>query len=723
LVARRILGSAHAQARRFSIPVPAGMTEPLVWRDAATQAQAVGYWPGNDGRGDARRYLLYSIGGGGDETELGEGAAATGLYRGPREEIVVLDKRYESMQPWEINELVLRKDGTELGFRVGLDTKEGLHWWQWLTVDVLDEGPVCRTIHAKGMIPAHFENHDLPESQAMGVDGWADYPWFHKHNHVRGEVVARCYANGVMELTFRHVNGRFFTYGGDLHDVTPVIGFRVAGGSISSAAERVTTRSRWRFDGVQVDTGEASYLVSEEFPATVRREGDMVVYQPYAGIEVMAGGTAEMANGQRYLSKVDDRAMPQGLGRTVRMLASFGDVEPDVAVYAAPAWWYGVCQDLCEEPLLPVRDDTYVTIEKAIEWYRANTFTNCFDDGAVTRGGLPGEPGWEGEAAQGIMLAAYLSGETVDYSLALRSAYQFADVSVEKTLFCVRMHSSLPPMLSLPMQRVTGLIVGYLETGDPYLLDCALSTIDSAYWWDRHAWPRRSFGRDAAYIHSLVYCYRYLGESLYRERAREALHRVAQLQLPDGAFTQQGNTTGLHASVAVIIKPWMAGVIGEAMADFLALEGDETIQASLEKLAKWFLAARFQDEEGMHWVYEVSHGGTEFDYALDGTPKPLGRGYWHVEYLAKIMGWAALHFDDPAYYKAWYDSYARTRENPGLWDHGANKIMMNVTALRAWLWDAQLTAAGVEVHPRKEIAPDLDRADVDAPGGPTEVTA
>jgi hypothetical protein len=168
----------------------------------------------------------------------------------------------------------------------------------------------------------------------------------------------------------------------------------------------------------------------------------------------------------------------------------------------------------------------------------------------------------------------------------------------------------------------------------------------------------------------------------------------------------------------------MAGIIGETMVDFLALEDDPVIRESLEKLARWFFDARFKDETGLHWVYQVSHGGTEFDYALDGTPKPLGRGYWHVEYLSKIMGWAALHMDDPAYFEAYRESYLRSREQPHLWDHGANKILMNVAELRMRLWNARLTENGeVEADPQTGIAPNLESAEVFAPGGMVAVTA
>lgn len=715
--AHRVLGSTAAQVRRVSLPLPRGMAAPLVWADRATQVQEVGFWPEREGRRQPRRVILTACGPAADTITLCRGPAVQGEFRGPRESVLVIDKRYESQMPWEVDELVLTGASGSIGLRVGLKLTHGCHWWQWVTTEVLDEGPVCRTIRAKGAIPIYFERHESPEARHAAV-GENPYPWFHKHNHVRGEILARCYANGVIELYVRHINGRFFTDGGDVEGVVPVIAFRGQGGDWPSEPEAVTERKRWRWDGASLDTAAGADLVSEEHPGWAWRDGDLCIYQPYQGVEARAGEGARQQTGDSYLVRAEQRRIPRGMGRTVPLVASIGPAQPEVAVYLLSDWWYGLSEDLCERPLLPVRDAAWDTVQKAIGYYRDRHWRGCFDDGAVARHLNPAsEPGWEGETPEAQLIAAYLTGETQDYELAIRSAYHVADVAVDKALCAVRMHSYAPPAQSLPMQRTMGMAAAYLETGDPYLLDTARSVSESAYWWDRQNWPRRSYGRDAAHIRSLVYLYRYLGDTHDLRRAREALHRLISRQLPDGSFADQGDTTGVHAVMNLIIKPWMGCVATEAMLDYLAWEDDPVIEAAAMNYCRWLLGCRVKGKDGWHWTYQISHAGQHTTYRFDGTPEPLDDRYWQVEYLARLMGWAALRTADPAFYQAWYEAYRQSAENPPLWDHGANKIVTNLPWQRQQLWGAVLTREGVVIHPRTDLAADLREVVVSTPGG------
>ena len=281
------------------------------------------------------------------------------------------------------------------------------------------------------------------------------------------------------------------------------------------------------------------------------------------------------------------------------------------------------------------------------------------------------------------------------------------------------MHGYDPPAQLLPMQRVSGMVAAYLETGDPYLLDTARSVAESAYLWDRANWPRRSFGRDAAYIRGLIFLYQYLGDPGDLARAREALHRVVSVQLPDGSFADQGGTVGIHAAMNLIVKPWMGCIATEAMVDYLACAPDEEIERAALAFSRWLLVCRMRDEHGVHWPYQVSHAGGGVTYQLDGTVTPLLTNPFHTEYLAKILGWAAMRTNDPEFYKAWWESYLHTLDmKPYLWDHGANKVVTNLSALRDRLWGAQFTPQGVNVQPRTDLAPDLTEATVSTPDGP-----
>jgi hypothetical protein len=188
----------------------------------------------------------------------------------------------------------------------------------------------------------------------------------------------------------------------------------------------------------------------------------------------------------------------------------------------------------------------------------------------------------------------------------------------------------------------------------------------------------------------------------------------------------------------LIVKPWMGCMATEAMIDYLAFAPDDRIERAAMTFCRWLLACRVRDERGLHWVYQLSHAGAPTSYKLDGTPFTLSmEGWWHMEYLAKILGWAAMRTNDPAYYEAWSQSYHIAGDHPvvgggkdrpkfpdfELSDHGANKIVTNLSALRSRLWGAQLTARGVTIQPRTDLAGDLTTANISTPDGPQTVQA
>src|SRR5690349_7345161 len=94
--AHRVMGSATAQARRLSLPLPRGMSSSLVYADLPTQIQPVGYWPEVNGRRNGRRMLLFTCGGSDEQVAFKQGQPAGGVYQGPTATVTVLDKRYET---------------------------------------------------------------------------------------------------------------------------------------------------------------------------------------------------------------------------------------------------------------------------------------------------------------------------------------------------------------------------------------------------------------------------------------------------------------------------------------------------------------------------------------------------------------------------------------------------------------------------------------------------
>jgi len=725
LKCRRVKGTDAAQAIRLSLPLPRGLSSGIGFAGQQTQCEPVAFWSDGGVPGAPRRELLLATTDGAPESVAVEAQTHGGSpCPEPSATLTVIERDTGTPLSHEVNEMVLGRGGKELGIRVGLLTDEGIHWWQWVRIEELSVGPVCRSVRAMGAVPVHFETEaDIPES-----GGYAAYPWLHKHNHVRGEVFARCFVNGVIEFFIRHINGCFFTEGGDLHGVVPVIGFREPGAQPENCEQDVTGVFRLRLGEVSLDSLEASHLVGDDRPGKLWLEDGVLVYQPYTGIEALAGHIAEVRTGDAYLARADQRKFPKGMARTVRMAASLGDAPPEVAVYIAPDWWYGIAEELTTKPLLPVRDETDAAPQESEDWLNANLYRGSFDDGALTRYGLSGEPGsgdtgWEGEAPYGHLLAAYRSGNPETYDLALRNCYHLADVATDHSFLSVRMHAYEGGAQSLPMQRILGHYAAYLETGDPYLSETAMAVAEHAYWWDRKYWPRRSIGRDAAYIRGLIFLHRYTGEGFYLRRAREAIGRVIQVQHPDGSYADQGGAAGVHGGVNLVVKPWMGSIATEPLVDYLDFcPEDEEVAAAALRFADWLLAHRIEEDGQRHWPYQWSFDGANTYPNLHGKPASLPVGRWHEDYLAKILGWASLKTGNPDYYQAWHESLLGDARR-SQWDHRASKVLQNLTALRAMLWGATLCVDGVRISPRPDLTGGQLQARIASPMGELEASA
>jgi hypothetical protein len=87
------------------------------------------------------------------------------------------------------------------------------------------------------------------------------------------------------------------------------------------------------------------------------------------------------------------------------------------------------------------------------------------------------------------------------------------------------------------------------------------------------------------------------------------------------------------------------------------------------------------------------------------------------------MLWATMQTGDPVFYEAWLEAYRPQSGSPSLWDHGANKIVTNLSAQRHALWEARLASEGVTFNARTDLAGDLHEATVSSPDGPVRIRA
>jgi hypothetical protein len=732
-----------------SLPWPRTAGRGLSLNGQPTYTKALGQWPG-EAEGSPRRLLLIADGGDSAPEQLslteagGTPAPRDSSTASPTAAMELFARCEEEGLMWERHLLRLTHGGKSIGIAMGLRharagcprSQGEVHWWEACRLVVVEETPTCRVIEMGGAIPR------LPFLKDECLGCGYDYPLLHKHNWLNGRVFARLHSNGVCEIFAHHINSRFFDDGEDLADVVPVIGFAVDGDMTEVGEKELTGEAPFaELGGVKFDLTEPARLATAEQPgrvefvpfdgngvltptplpradASVRFSGEgngngdgFVVWQPYAGVEVFSGSWARQMLGDPFIWHAEDRLFPRGMARTLRFSLSLSDRSPRVARYLPPAWWYGACEELLPEPLLPVSNAYDQTLDACREYCRRFIVRGGFEDGALPRGGNPNPPpedkgrseaGWEGEAPWAMFLLAYLSGAAEDYEDALRAAWHFTDIAVDHAAKLVRMHGFGTHAFAEPMNRVLGPITAYLETGVPYLIEAAQAVVDNAHWLQKNSWPRLAVGRDGKYVRGATILYRVLADEHYRQIAREGALIVAQSQRDNGSFGDQAGGSGIHQWGCYITKPWMALMATEGVLDYLELfPDDEPLLECIRRTADWLMEARFDHKGVMGWSYQ---------HDFDGQPQHLdlhsGRflqlctpeeGMFHQNSLGRLLGYCAMRFGQPEYLDAWAESYAA---NPGAsGDHGVVTSGHPIPWLQAKLWNARLTAEGLSVSP------------------------
>jgi hypothetical protein len=555
--------------------------------------------------------------------------------------------------------------------------------------------------------------------------------WTHRQHWLFCEVYALLFANGVVHVTARHVNNKLYDYGRDVPG-EPMIAFRCGfDGQMALQGEPVEVD----LGGATLSTEECATLASPEKPGSLTGDGDVTVFEPYEAVEITLDGFGRRCDVPTHVCEAHEGIMPRGTARTVRFTLSLGDAPPRVERYTVPWWWYGLCAELVPDSVLPVRDERDPIVDTAVEWLNQCQLRGFFNDGSVPRGGShyyedgrARESGWEGETPYNHIRSFYRDPTPEHWQCALRDLYNCADIAVDHASFAFRMHGYDFGAISITMNRTVGLLQGYLETGDPYLLETAENVAMCSAAMDRSNWPRRSYGRDAMWIRGPIALADHLPGRGYTHMAREALGRVVQCQREEGAYTDQGGPGGAHAAGNMILKPWMNFMVLEPMIDWLQRHPeDEQIAETAHRIFDWQMQQLFRNEDGhLYWPYEVEWGDNPGLPKLEGSTHP--HGHFRFWYPARAMLFAARRFGEPRYLEAWEEVMAGRMEAGALeqlrsgGDHHANKAIESVLWHQIRRWNARWVNGQLVADPMTLPGEDLS-AVIETPEGPREVDA
>lgn len=719
-------------------PVPSGSPQPRI-KGYASQSRPLATREDANGRTEPRHCLMAVVAPEPlpseltvalDPTVVAVPAPAGAM---PPVEVVSVERKSRGLIMRDVGEVRIGTGTHAIGLRMGLETTDGepVKWWEWVTLEQEWAGELCASWRIGGYVaPRIASDRDFYDANGQ----YNKKPkTLHVHDWLYCELHVLTFVNGVVRIHARHINNRYFDRGLDLQGIHPVIGFSLPHRSAKPPAHawEPVTGSTLAIGTAQLNVADAATLSNAAEPARSRVENGILEYQPYRnmgvwGLEGQSGGkTPEGA--PRPAEGCREGRIPRGMTRTVRLTLGLNGIEPVIARYTLPPWYHAACGTLWPDLALPVQGPAHRLVDGGTRWLQDNMLRNCFDDGSIARGerwhedGRVAESGWEGETPFALMRSYYLSGDLQVLDDAIRDAYNVADVATDHTDYSVHMHGHNIDARSLPMQRVLGIVSGYLETGDPYLLETAQAIVDHAYWWDRTNWPRRSIGRDAAYIRGLLALADVTDTRHYLQRAREALRRCAQRQREDGSFADQGGTIGLHATVNEVIKPWMNSIMSEAMLDFLDRASDPVVEAAFLRLAHWFVTVAIPDARGrVSWAYKYRHGENEGEPSIPGSVFPTitpgaarvpsavrvpkrqserkGKGSSGAKLFRPLLV-ATLRTGDPAFLDLCLRNLLFDSDGYSGIDQSANKCIEQGSWFDSHLWNASWADGALSVRP------------------------
>lgn len=690
-----------------SLPLPREPISRLALGACPTWRRDLGQWPGEPDD-TPRRALLATphAGAAPDRIRLAATESPGPATTPPTAELILVEQSPEPAFFWERHAVRVAWQGQTADFLMGMRVRGEVHWWEACNLVTREESPLCRVVEAGGAIP-HVQTTHADMKAFKGNTN----PFLHRHNWLNGHLGLRLHSNGVCEVFAHHINSKFFDDGLPLADAVPVLGIRVAGAPL----EAFIPGQAW--DGssdalalgpVRFDLTEAARLATPGKPGSLQVDGrfGFLVWQPYLGMELFGGICARDRLADSYIFRAEQQIIPRGMGRTLPFSFSLNSAaSPRVARYIAPNWWYGLCEELTPASLLPVFNSYDAQLDKTAEAAVRTQFQHGFEDGSIPRHGSAEEmdavePGWEGEVGYAMFLLSWRSGRSDLYLSALRAAYYFADVVVDHAAFRSRMHGYPPNAFSVPMERIHTLVAGFLETGDDYLLRTAESVIDTAHWTHKNSWPRMCVGRDACFIRGQMMLYRYFGDTHYLKLARDAAQDVVDSQRPDGSFGDQGGGSGIHGWGAYITKPWMGLMAVGGLLDYLELapKEDARLLATVKKFADWLMIERYDHKGVMGWGYQHFYNGGRINFQ-SGLPSTMpGEMLWHVNYLARLLGYCSLRFNQASYFDAWAESEAgscaKKIDQFKLGDHGIAQNGQYLPWTQMRLWNASPGAAG-----------------------------
>ncbi|MBI4025649.1 MAG: hypothetical protein HY360_11765 [Verrucomicrobia bacterium] len=502
----------------------------------------------------------------------------------------------------------LHLNSREIGLRMGLlptnqkseIENQKFSWWQWSRAERLWAGSLAEAWRIGGhLVPCttdatgFWENSGLQTMGEQIAQKCGDV--------LHGDLFLIVWKSGCIQVT-AHFKAGYFHYWPKPIPAFPVI-------FLSGVPEAA------------IDMTPSNLVFAKQYPLKKWTTEGSLALQPWQDLRVLANKTKD--NHSVYLDPAQPEVIPPGVSRSFWFNIGLAGAPTRVARYLVPPAWYQSCGEIeCNHA-----GTAAAMASRSVALIKEHTQKGGFDTGRVwrylrrdLRSGQPQEDGaeWEGNLAQAMFTFAYQRGEdpSAAWELYLQHAYHAADISIYHGSWMGRLECCTVFTAPLPKFRFGGMVYGYLETGDPYLLEAARSVagVYMAMEWAHE--PRFAIGRDAYPLTCLMSLWDYTAEPLYLDFARQTALRLLATQHDDGGFSGQagaGIFSGLSSKPAVESIGFGSGLLAPLAFLEWAIRDHRWPQDFIPRLRKWAdLMLRAQPPNGV-WL----NGGST------GTPYPL----------------------------------------------------------------------------------------------------
>ena len=566
------------------------------------------------------------------------------------------------------SEIALTWGGVELRMQIGATGPggEGRYHWQSVQIDPLWENAAAQAVRIGGII----YNSDT-------------YLW--------ADLYLVLFANGVADVAAHFVNTKLHIEGYDFHGL-PMI--RFYGPAVAPIEARLPVDGHYlTMGGLQLNTTDASILMSKDHPGLILPDDDGVMWLPFSGTS------------HWQLPDLGPDEWKPGFARTVRFQLSLSQAAARIARYRVPSWWYAQCGETGPGRLLPVHGRFARGSEKIVDVMREHK---------MVRGRFDGGSGNfmnDGDAGIGLMRNYYHTGRPELLTDAINYCYYWADLAVDHNDFTV--HQSLGgwPWKTCAYSKFRDVLTGYLETGDPYLLDTTEMCAESYWQWFRSNWPRGSIGRDSFSIGAWAMMWQYFDSEHARDRCDEFVRMITTVVRSRGNVGGQmggGPHPGYHPSL------YMTGVAISNLLDIAVAQVQKSVKPAhtLEPVRQ--LCDHFIRDDVELYPSALGRGGR----------RTLPYGDWGVlacriyPLLARLQG----HDDarTQAGMRECYDMYGKRFTNNHI-DGRPGQAMYLPIEHDALMLGAYWTEQGVRIEPIGPIDQWPTEQTVDTPAGPLKI--